>query len=89
MGNVWTGDDGVDAKIVNQLEELSTQQYVSPYHMAYVHAGLGHPDAAIDWLERAFEERSGPVHGIKGSYLFATIRQHPRFTALLRKMNLV
>ena len=64
------------------------EQYVSPYHFAYVHTGLGEHDAAIDWLERAYEQRAGAVYGIKGSFLFADLRGHPRFVALLRKMNL-
>jgi serine/threonine-protein kinase len=75
-------------KVLQQLEELSRQRYVSPYHFAYVYTGLGEKDTAIDWLERAYEERAGGVYGIKGSFLFATLRSHPRFTALLRKMNL-
>jgi hypothetical protein len=33
--------------------------------------------------------RAGGVYGIKGSFLFTTLRSHPWFTALLRKMNLV
>jgi hypothetical protein len=28
------------------------------------------------------------VFGIKGSFLFTSLRGHPRFQALLRKMNL-
>lgn len=43
---------------------------------------------AMDWLERAYEQRAGPVYGIKGSFLFRSLRTHPRFTALLKKMNL-
>jgi hypothetical protein len=53
-----------------------------------VYTGLGEHDAAIDWLERAYEQRAGAVYGIKGSFLFADLRGHPRFVALLRKMNL-
>jgi len=34
------------------------------------------------------EQRSGGVYGVKGSFLFATLRSHPRFAALLRKMHL-
>ncbi len=75
-------------EVLCQLDELSRQRYVSPYHFAYVHAGLGEQDTAIDWLERAYEERAGAVYGIKGSFLFTTLRSHPRFTALLRRMNL-
>ncbi len=74
--------------VLRRLEEMSRQRYVSPYHMAYVYTGLGEQDRAMDWLERAYEERAGGVFGIKGSFLFASLRRHPRFQALLRKMNL-
>jgi serine/threonine-protein kinase len=74
--------------VLRQLEELSTQRYVSPYHMAYVYTGLGEHERALDWLERAYEQRAGGVFGMKGSFLFKPLRGHPRFQALLRKMNL-
>jgi eukaryotic-like serine/threonine-protein kinase len=74
--------------VLQQLETMAAQRYVSPYHMAYVHTGLGEPDRAMDWLERAFDERAGAVYGIKGSFLFTTLRSRPRFIALLKKMNL-
>jgi eukaryotic-like serine/threonine-protein kinase len=75
-------------EILRRLNELSAQRYVSPYHMAYVHVGLGEQDRAMDWLERAYTARAGGVFGVKGSFLFAPLRGHPRFKELLRKMNL-
>ncbi len=74
--------------ILAELEALARTQYVAAYYLAHVHTGLGERDAAIDCLERALEERSGAVYGIKGSFLFASLRDHPRFQALLRRMNL-
>jgi hypothetical protein len=68
--------------------ELSRQRDVAPYHFAYVHTGLGEPEAAIDWLERAYAERAGAIYGINGSFLFKSLQTHPRFTALLKRMNL-
>jgi tetratricopeptide (TPR) repeat protein len=82
------GKVGQAREVLRQLEELSRQRYVSPYHMAYVYAGLGEQDSAMDWLERAYVERAGAVYGVKGSFLFTVLRSHPRFTALLKKMNL-
>jgi serine/threonine protein kinase/tetratricopeptide (TPR) repeat protein len=75
-------------EVLRRLDELSKQRYVSPYHMAYIYTGLGEHERALDFLERAYEERAGAVFGIKGSFLFTPLRPHPRFTALLRKMNL-
>ncbi|TMB93431.1 MAG: tetratricopeptide repeat protein [Chloroflexi bacterium] len=75
-------------KVLQQLEELSRRRFVSPYHLAFVYTGLGEQDRAMDWLERAYEDRSGPVYSVKGSFLFTTLHAHPRFTALLKRMNL-
>jgi len=74
--------------ILRRLEHMSGQRYVSPYHFAYVYTGLHQHDRAIDYLERAYEDRAGAVYGIKGSFLFTALHDHPRFVALLRKMNL-
>lgn len=82
------GQVGKAREVLRRLVELSQQRYVSPYHLAYLHAGLGEDDTAMDFLERAYAQRAGGVHGIKGSFLFATVRSHPRFKALLEKMNL-
>jgi serine/threonine-protein kinase len=83
-----TGETEKAQQILRQLEQLSQTRYVSPYHMAYVYTGLGEADRAIDLLERAYDERAGSVYGIKGSFLFTTLHSHPRFKALLGKMNL-
>jgi len=82
------GDRDTARATLRRLEELSSQRYVSPYHIAYVFTGLGELDRAMDYLERAFANRSGAVYGIKGSFLFTPLHSHPRFQALLRRMNL-
>jgi serine/threonine-protein kinase len=74
--------------ILRELQEKSATSFVSPYHIAYVHTGLGEVDRALDLLERAVADRTGPTYGIKGSFLFIPLRGHPRFEALLRTMNL-
>ena len=74
--------------VLQQLEDLSRHRYVSPYHLAYIYTGLGERDKAIELLEQAIEQRAGGVYGIKGSFLFATLRSHPRFADLLKRMNL-
>jgi serine/threonine protein kinase/Tfp pilus assembly protein PilF len=79
-------DDALD--ILRQLQALSNERHVSPYHFAYVYTGLEQFDEAMDWLEKAYEQRAGAIYGIKGSFLFHALRPHPRFRALLAKMNL-
>jgi eukaryotic-like serine/threonine-protein kinase len=75
-------------ELLDRLQAEARERYVSPYHFAYVYTGLGELDTAIDWLERAYHEQSGAIYGVKGSFLFAPLKGHPRFTALLRKINL-
>jgi serine/threonine-protein kinase len=75
-------------EVLERLEQRAKAGYVSPYHLAYVYTGLGEADRALDLLEQAYRERAGSVYGIKGSFLFTSLRQHPRFKALLRTMNL-
>ena len=83
-----TGDGARARATLADLQALAAKQYVASYHIAHVHTGLGEHDAAIDCLEHAFEQRSSGIYGVKGSYLFAPLRGHPRFEALLRRMNL-
>jgi serine/threonine-protein kinase len=82
------GNTGRAREILRMLEEASHELYVPPYYFAYVYAGLGEADRAMDCLERAVAERAGPAYSIKGSFLLAPLREHPRFRALLRQMNL-
>jgi TolB-like protein/Tfp pilus assembly protein PilF len=84
-----TGDPARARRILADLHDLAAREPVSPYHFAYVHTGLGEADAAIDRLEQAYELRSGALYGIKGSFLFRSLHGHPRFQALLRRLNLV
>jgi tetratricopeptide (TPR) repeat protein len=74
--------------ILRQLQDQARTRYVPPYHLAYVYTGLGEHERAIDCLEQACEDRAGAVYGIRGSFLFAPLRSHPRFQALLRRMKL-
>jgi len=75
-------------EILRKMHALAGRRYVAPYHFAYVHTGLGEQDAALDWLEKAYDQKAGAIYGIKGSFLFLGLRSHPRFQGLLRKMNL-
>lgn len=74
-------------EVLRQLETRARTAYVSPYHLAYVHTGLGEYDQAVALLERASAERAGAVYGIAGSFLFIPLRGHSGFRAILRRMG--
>jgi TolB-like protein/Tfp pilus assembly protein PilF len=81
-----TGRRDKALEMLKRLEGWPTP--VTPYHLAYVYTGLGDFERALDELERAFDSGSGAMFGLKGSFLFAPLRGHPRFTALLKRMRL-
>lgn len=75
-------------EVLVELEARADKDYVPPYHLAYVYAGLGDADGAVECLQRAVADRAGAVYGIRGSFLFASLHSHPGFRALLRRMKL-
>ena len=83
-----TGNETKAKAILEEFKAVAAREYVAPYLFAYLHTGLGEHELALDSLELAFEQRSAGMYGMKGSYLLAPLRSHPRFQALLRRMNL-
>jgi len=68
----WPATRRRRAKILGELEERARVAFVSPYHIAYVYTGLGEFDRAMDSLERAVAERTGPAYSIKDRSVNAT-----------------
>jgi hypothetical protein len=56
--------------------------------IAEIYAWFGEPDQAFEWLNRAFAQRDGGISDIKTDPLFASLRQDPRYVAMLRKLAL-
>ena len=61
--------------------------YVSPYYLAVVEAGLGHRDAALDWLEQAARERDGWLVFMRWDPRLDPVRTDPRFSSLLETVG--
>jgi hypothetical protein len=56
---------------------------------ASVYLGLGEVDQALQWLEKGVEQRDViVVSGLKSEPIQILLHGHPRYRALLRKMNL-
>jgi serine/threonine protein kinase/Flp pilus assembly protein TadD len=74
------------------LEELVAQRrtdYVPPYAIAAIYRGLEEVDQALEWIEKGIEERDLIlVTGLKSEPRYTVLHVHPRYQALLRKMNL-
>jgi len=52
------------------------------------YAYRGDHDRALEWLERAYQQKDASLDEIVGEPLFKNLADDPRFKAFLRKMNL-
>ena len=83
-----SGNRPAAEKVLAQLMEESKSQYVSPFYVALVYAGLQENDNALDWLERAFRDRSNAMVFLKVDPQLDGLRSLPRFRSLLTRLGL-
>ena len=74
-------------KVLEQLEQLSKQRYVTPYVVGRIYATLGQTDDAFRWLETAYQQRAEWMVLLKVDPVLDLLRPDPRFQDLMRRMN--
>jgi TolB-like protein/Flp pilus assembly protein TadD len=82
------GEKAKALQVVADLTVMSKEKYVSPYRIANIHTALGDKDAAFDWLERAYEDRSHLLVFLNIDPRIDSLRDDPRFTDLARRVGL-
>ena len=73
--------------VLVELSDRTARQYVSPVSFATVLLGLGETERALDWTERAYEERRGWLAYVKVNPLMDPMRGSPRFERLVERMG--
>ena len=69
-------------------------EYIAKYHasdayqIAEVYAFRNQSDEAFEWLDRAYAQRDSGLIGTKVDPLPKSLHKDPRFSALLKKLNL-
>jgi len=88
-GNVFgvAGKHQDALKLLGRLKYASARSYVDAYNIAFLYNGLGDDDHVIEWLERAYRERSPSLFGLRTDPWSDRLRSDPRFRDLLRRMN--
>jgi hypothetical protein len=59
-----------------------------PFRMAVTHVVMGDTAQALDWLDRAFEERTPGLIYVHRDPVLVGMRDHPRIVRIARAMNL-
>jgi tetratricopeptide (TPR) repeat protein len=91
LGSLY-GRAGRTAEARQLLEELTARRrsaYVPASALAIVHRGLGERQESLEWIAKGIEERDPIiVTALKCSPTYDSLRSHPAYEDLLRKMNL-
>ena len=67
---------------------VAAGRYVSPVAFSTILIGLRRLDEAIDWMERALDDRRGWLVYLNVNPVVDPLRGHPRFEALVGRMRI-
>lgn len=73
--------------VLDEMLQQSDDRYVPPIDLAAAYDGVGDVDAALRWLERAYEVRD-PKMALLGVYDWNFVRDRPEFADLLHRLDL-
>ncbi len=82
------GDRDRAVNILCHLDELAQDRYVSSYHRALAHAGLGDVDATFTLLAHACDDRDPGLMHLASDPRFDNIRSDPRYAAVIGRLGL-
>jgi TolB-like protein/Tfp pilus assembly protein PilF len=82
-----SGNQAEALQLLQQLMAQSKKQYVSPFYVAVVYIALGKTELAMDWMEKAFADRSNGLVFLKVEPELDPLRSSPRFIALQHRLN--
>ena len=83
-----SGNKAQARKIIDELNEMAKQRYVSSLYGALIYSGLGEKEKTFLSLKKALDEHSVGLSTIKLDPRFDPLHSDPRFAELLRGMNL-
>ncbi len=73
---------------LHKLEAMSKERFVSPLAFVLLEVGLGHRQKALDWLEKAADEREGRLVFLRVFSPWVPLRSEPRFQAIVRRLKI-
>ena len=88
LAHALAGNRSAALALLGQLTDQSKQRHISPFNLAVIHGGLGDKERALEWLDKAYEERSPSLNLLKVSPAFIGIRREPRFVAMVRSLGM-
>src|ERR1041385_8780568 len=84
-----SGKKGLTQKLAEQFKAAAKKRYIPPTYFGMLFAGLGDRDKALEWLEKAFQERADGLTWLNVEPMLDEVRNDPRFQDLIRRIGLV
>jgi tetratricopeptide (TPR) repeat protein len=90
LGNTYARSGYKDAMRawIADLKKQSADNYVSPFGVAQLYAMLGEKDSTMEWLEKAYQDRSVDLVTVNVDPVFDFLHSDRRFQDLLRRIGL-
>jgi TolB-like protein len=83
-----SGQKAETMKLAAEFQASARKRYIPPTYFGMLFAGLGERDKAMEWLEKAFEERADGLTWLNVEPMLDEVRSDPRFQSLIRRIGL-
>jgi TolB-like protein/DNA-binding winged helix-turn-helix (wHTH) protein/Flp pilus assembly protein TadD len=89
LGHVYglSGKKNEARTLLDELKQISAQEFLPATSVALIYAGLGEKDQAFVWLDKGYEQRAFQLQWIKLDPRWDSLRSDPRFQDLTRRMG--
>ncbi len=86
--NAFLGKRDEARKIIAELTERATHEYIDETLIVYIFTALGDKDQAFAWMEKGFQSRAGNLPWMIMEPKFDPLRSDPRFGQFVRQIGL-
>ena len=76
-------------QLLAELQQRAISEFVAPYFIARIYAGLGEEGQAFDWLEKAYENRDECLTWLKVDPTMDSLRENGAYSDLLSRIGLL
>ena len=88
LARARAGDTSYAEETLKLLEQKRREDYISPVELATLNIALGRNQDALDWIDKAFDERRGWLAYLNVHPVVDPLREEPRFRQMVEKMGL-
>ena len=83
-----TGNREEAKRLLDQLAALSSHKYIPAFFLARIYIGLGEKDLALEYLEKAYDERYGMLAYLRQEAAFDSLHSDQRFQAFVERVGI-